>query len=419
MPQIDSSPAQIGAGNARPVSLQSFCCKAMADSSDALVALFGARNALWHLDADAAIFAAPLTAAGITLAQVAGPDVPQQGRLCVLPMRADMPTDCLDLALALHGSAAAPFAVIVLRNVPQGWDSHAKRDTAAAIIRILLAQVDALLQPAALIAEPMLTLIERLSDVEDRAASHLLMAILQLMAGRSLTGVQATALRIAGLSDMPASQPAAPEVALNVDGQRLLSGLVLLADPQTIDAPQADVSSDAALSLVPPSALAPFARLHLMKKDFEVADAPGAEDLWFRACGSADWCALRSRTSDGWNVIATEIIEQTTDILRAFTQMHLIRRRDIATDEIAEIYDLHGVIWWLRAGDTGPQARLDQGDWVAYDVPDHITGKVRAVEALLQIAPTQAETFADHARDWAGRMAHCVQVTPVMVQAAE
>lgn len=419
MPQIDPHSARPDAGNIRPVSLQYLCCKVMAESTDALVSLLGGRNALWHLDAEAAAFADPLAAAGIVMAQVDAPDVPQVGRLCVLPARADMPTDCLDLALVLSASADAPFAVIVLRNVPQGWDSLAKRDTAAAIIRVMLAQIEALLQPAALIAEPMLSLIERISDVEDRAASHLLMAILQLLAGRSLSGVQATALRIAGLADMPSTQPAAPDVTLNIDGQRLLAGLALASDPLASDVPQPNGNSDDTPPLVPVAALAPFARLHLMKQDFDVADAPASEDLWFRACGTADWRALRSRTSDGWNIITTEIIEQTTDILRAFTQMHLIRRRDIDTDEIAEIYDLHGVIWWLRMGDAGPQARLDQGEWVAYDVPADLTGKARAVEALLQISPTHAAQFADHARDWAGRMAHCVQVTPVMVQAAE
>lgn len=418
MQHIDPHFARQLSANPPPPSLQTLCCKSVADSAQALVALLGARSAALHLHADAAPYAGPLAAAGMTLAQGDAPELAHMARLCILPARAEMPTDCLDLALALP-VADAPMAVIVLRNVPQGWDSQAKRDTAAAIIRVLVAQFGALLQPATLLADPMLSLIDRLAEVDDRAASHLLTGILQLLAGRSPSAVQATALRIAGLSDMPASPPAMPDVALNSDGQRLLAGLALAgAAPVAADTLHDAASND--MAPTPPMAdLTPFARLHLMKQDFEVADAAGSDDLWFRPCASADWHPLRSRTSDGWNVIATEIIEQTTDILRAFTQMHMIRRRDIATDEIAEIYDLHGVIWWVRLSDSGPQARLGDGDWAAIDVPAQFTGKTRAVEALLQIAPTQAAQFADHARDWAGRMSHCVQVTPVMVQAAQ
>jgi hypothetical protein len=411
----------------RAMSLQSLCCQSLHQGCNALAGLVQARSMALHLSDLSAGLGGALAQVGVVIATDDAPELPDAAQAvlsmpCVLPARAGMPTDCVDLVLRLAGPTDSTFGVLVLRNVPQGWDSQAKRDATAALVRLLQMQSCALLAPATLIADPVLTLIERLQDVDDRAASHLLMGILRLLAGRSPSSVEATALRIAGLSDMPASQPAAPDVILNADGARLLAGLAVI-DPLSTPCAQA-----AALELVddtttPPAApaqgLAAFARLHLMKQDFDVADDPDTSALWFRATDTQTWLPLQGRTGDGWNVIATEIIEKTTDILRAFTQMHLIRRRDIDTDEVAEIYDLHGRVWWLRSDETGVQARRDDGDWIACDVADDITGKARAVEALMQIDPDMATNFGEHARDWAGRMAHCVQVTPVMVQAAE
>jgi hypothetical protein len=97
----------------------------------------------------------------------------------------------------------------------------------------------------------------------------------------------------------------------------------------------------------------------------------------------------------------------------------VIRRRDIATEEVAEIYDLHGLIWWLRQGESGPEARLDGGDWTLYPAPDHSEGKARAIDVLFHLVPDLSDQLKDKARDWAHRMAQTVQVSPIMMQAAE
>jgi hypothetical protein len=252
-------------------------------------------------------------------------------------------------------------------------------------------------------------------------------------AGNAPTQVEATALRIAGLSEMPVAYPSKTDVSFNEVAQGVLESLGLGQEALTVaHAPDHAPAQDAhasgqavaavAAPLRPALGLAPFARLHLLERDYAVAEDEANEVLWFRPMAGgtpADWTALDSRTVDGWSVVAIEILGKMLDIQRAFAMMHMIRRRDIATEEVAEIYDLHGLIWWLRQGETGPEARLDGGEWTGYPVPEHSEGKARAIEALFHLMPDMCDLLKDKARDWAYRMAQTVQVSPVMMQAAE
>jgi len=435
----DLKPAAIPASGPGLQTLRAGC--------DALAAVVQARGLRVHLTSAGAGLADGLSAIGLSVAQAELPHFPADAFPLprALPQRAGMPTDRCDLVIRLDGAGGQALVWLELQDVPQGWGAQARREAIAPLARLLQSQLGALHQPAAEMAASMLALLERLREVDSTAAPHLLMGVLHFLAGQVPAPVEVTALRIAGLCDMPASRPARPDVSLNADGWNLLAqaglgqaGLgqagLAAADPAQADAaPSVPVveavdTADTAvkaqagqvLPAPPATGLHPFACIHLLKHEFDVAEDDATGLLWFRPHGhSADWSVLRHATADGWTAIATEVLEKTMDIRRAFAEMHLIRRRDIATQEVAEIYDLHGLIWWLRESEAGLEARLDQGPWTLCMMPHSMTGKVRAAEAFMRLMPELPVSLHAQAHDWAARMAHSVQVKPVLVQAAE
>ena len=392
----------------------------------AVSSLLAAQQARLCLAPALAGFAGMLRGAGLTVESLdPAPDTAATPGLHRLPSRPGQPTDLVDLALDLQGGDGALLARLELRGVPGAWDSRSLRRTLDPLIQLAQTQIVGLRGGMALLGPVMLALLERLRDFDDHAASHLVTGFLRLMAGQVPSQVEVTALRIAGLSDMPAARLARSEAALNAVALELLDALHLARDP--VRHPEARPAAASAHGPdaqgdTPSAALAPFAQVQLLERNFVVAEDGAQARLWFRALqGDAPdaWQPLEAQTQDGWTHIASEIIALTTDVQRAFAAMHVIRRRDIPTTEVAEIYDLHGLVWWLRDGETSPEGRLDGAEWSALTLDDALTGKPRAIEALFQLLPDPSEILDDKARDWVHRMAQTVQVTPVMMTAAE
>jgi len=401
----------------------------LADTAAALTGIVQAQEARLLLGPELHGFAAPLRQAGVcvdVVEMVAMVEtietLDRTASLRELPRAEGQPTDLVDLALDLGAASAQPIARLDLLAVPGGWDSRSRLKGIAPLARQMNRHILAVQGGACLLAPTMLALLEKLRDFDDTAVSYLVTGFLRVMAGGSPTPVEATALRIAGLSEMPVAYPRKTNVTFNEVAQGVLDDLglgqeLLAAAPATEQAVAAPVVP---LRAVPD--LIPFARLSLLERDYAVAEDDDSGLLWFRPMegGTAeDWTVLDSRTVDGWSVVATEVLGKMLDIQRAFAMMHVIRRRDIATEEVAEIYDLHGLIWWLRQGETGPEARLDGGDWAVYPAPAQSEVKARAIDVLFHLVPDLSDQLKDKARDWAHRMAQTVQVSPIMMQAAE
>lgn len=397
----------------------------LADTVAALTALVQAQRAKLLLGPAWHGLAAPLRQAGLEITTVTQhglhPETAPRFPLPrPLPGPEGQPTDLVDLALDLCAGDAC--ARLDLTAVPVGWSSRSCLAGITPLAHVLLRQLVALRAGAGLLAPAMLGLLERLREYDDAAASHLVTGFLRLMAAQTPSQVEVTALRIAGLSDMPAAYRNKTEVRLNGVALELLDALSLTPDTSSGDAAQSVTSVMQSPPPRPALGLMPFARLHLLERNYAVAEDDETHLLWFRPMDGgvqADWTLLENRTVDGWTHVAAEILGKTHDIHRAFAMMHVIRRRDIATEEVAEIYDLHGLIWWLRDGEAGPEARLDGGPWLPYPAADHHQGKSRAVEALFHLMPDLSDLLGHKAQDWANRMAQTVQVAPVLMQAAE
>lgn len=417
------------------IALSDILFTGLADTAEAMAGIVQAQEARLLLGPQLHGFAAPLRQAGLRVDVVdtidmvdtvdavdAGGLVDRTVSLRELPRAEGQPTDLVDLALDLGLATAQPLARLELLAVPGGWDSRSRRKGIAPLARQMNRQLMAVQGGACLLAPTMLALLEKLRDFDDTAVSHLVTGFLRVMAGGSPTSVEATALRIAGLAEVPVAYPSKASVTFNEVAQGVLDDLglgqeLLATAPATAQAVAAVVVP---LQAVPD--LIPFARLSLLERDYAVAEDDDSGLLWFRpmeGATAADWTVLDSRTVDGWSVVATEVLGKMLDIQRAFAMMHVIRRRDIATEEVAEIYDLHGLIWWLRQGETGPEARLDDGDWSVYPASDLSEGKARAIDVLFHLVPDLSDMLKDKARDWSNRMAQTVQVSPIMMQAAE
>jgi hypothetical protein len=402
----------------------------LADTAAALTGIVQAQEARLLLGPELHGFAAPLRQAGVcvdVVEMVAMVEtietLDRTASLRELPRAEGQPTDLVDLALDLGAASAQPIARLDLLAVPGGWDSRSRLKGIAPLARQMNRQLLAVRGGAYLLAPTMLSLLEKLRDFDDTAVSHLVTGFLRVMAGGTATQVEATALCIAGLAEMPVAYRSKTDVTFNEVAQGVLEELglgqeVLATSPALEQAVAA--APIAALRAVPD--LTPFARLTLLERDYAVAEDDDNGPLWFRpmeGATGADWTMLESRAVDGWSVVATEVLGKTLDIQRAFAMMHVIRRRDIVTTEVAEIYDLHGLIWWLRQGETGPEARLDGGEWRVYPAPAQSEVKARAIDVLFHLVPDLSDQLKDKARDWAHRMAQTVQVSPIMMQAAE
>ena len=402
------------------------------DTCDAVTSMMGARDFCLHLAPDAGEHLRQmLQAGGIALGHAADADVAFARRDAATPIddvvnlrrmraREGAPTDAVDLALDIALPSGTLLAFVELRGVPVCWIARHRVAALLPLSRLVGSQVCALSQGPALLARPMLALATQLQGYDSNVISHAFLAFLRVLSGETPTQVEVTALRIAGLADVPTGQIAPRDVALNDVAHGVLekAGLGRARNPVAV-APHEAVAMPEPEAPLPAGAHVPFARLRLVERDFAIADDAETGRLLFRPLdeAAAGWMRLSNGPCDGWTAVASEILGQVHDIAVEFSRMHVIRRRDLPTDEIAEAYELEGVIWWLRSRAGGLEARLDGGDWAGVATGPDMSPKARAIAALFEIDDGARYRLADAARDWASRMAHTVQVSPMVVAA--
>lgn len=391
------------------------------DTVEAARVLAGAQGATLQLVDDLDDLRLKLEGAGLTV----GPAEAEWGvtgdPLCVLRAAGSGATDLVDLSLVLTGPDEQPLGALYLAAAPAGSQNRALRETLAILARVLERQIATLRMGPALLAEPMLSLLDRLSELDDGIVSQALLGFLRALAGQQASQVEATAMRIAGLADAPMGFFTSREIMLSRVAQELLDGIgygALLKMRHDLAAPLSPEEADPELQAR--ADLEPFARLRLIERSFLVAEDPDGIALWFRdEQGDGLWRAITRGGADGWTAIAAEIIEASTDVVVEFARMHLLRRRDLPADEIAEAYELHGVIFWFRNSPDGIEARLEGGEWRLCPMPEGLQRHERALAALSQLCPDMSARLAGPARDWLNRMSQTVQVTPFMPAAAE
>ncbi|TCP61393.1 hypothetical protein EV663_105111 [Rhodovulum bhavnagarense] len=166
----------------------------------------------------------------------------------------------------------------------------------------------------------------------------------------------------------------------------------------------------------PAEQIRPFARLTVCARAYEIAEiAPGK--VSFRASGEESWEALDATREDGWHQIASEIMQRSSDALLDFVRMHLIRiSGDPDTNGPFE-YDLFGFVFAYRdITPAGIELRLPDQDWVALNLPEQeppLTGRERAIDALLRGYPEIALLFAEDVEAWALRLSAGLRIEPV------
>ena len=396
------------------------------EGSETARALVGAQSYRLHLGKDLTWAAMRLSQIGTNLAQdtfVPSEPVPAQfiiRGVRKLPMPDGSPTDIMDLGLDLDGPNGEPIALLRLDGVSAGWATQDRLKGLERIAALLKAQFKALSGGPVIFAAPMLRLVTLIRELDENAVSHSVKGLLSVLAGNAPNRVETMAMRISGLAESGSGRLEERDVVLSdvaldmLDQAGISRAVVPLSFVSCVE--DASTGSDAAVSL----SLVPFARARILEQQFDVAEFENTNRLWFRPAGSGtDWTALANSTSDGWAAIAAEIIGHTLDITLEFAQMHMIRRRDLPTDEIAEAYELDGMVWWLREGEAGTEARLDAGVWQRCDLAPDISGKRRALAALFLIDGEVVTRLEDEVRDWSRRMAQSVQVAPYMDIAAE
>lgn len=329
-------------------------------------------------------------------------------------------TDLVTLYLDLQRDGDVILARLVLRNVPQGWKSVRLRGTLGHLARALDRQVSALRDAPRLLAGSMLTLIDQVAELDEGLNVPILSGLLRLVSGKVPTRAQVLALQIAGLIEsdthpLPALElhetPVLKQV-LSKAGLAASVGAVICHDPD----PQPVLQKDA------PAAdpdLHPHAKLRIMERDYLIAAHPVTDALYFRPAACNAWCLLDHGNADGWTKVAAEIIQADLDVTAEFVKTHLIRRRDLPTDEIAEAFELQGQIFWLRRAEGGLEIRLEGSEWHPNDVDPDLPIRDRAQAAARKLGAEHRIALDRAALDWAHRMAHAVQVTPHFGIAAE
>ena len=336
------------------------------------------------------------------------------------PAQGHFVTDVVDLTIDLLSDTDTPVARLILRAVPRSWRSRSCQTGMNFLSKIASDNLLAIRGAPRMVAAQFLALIEQLADVDEAVAVPSLTGFLRVLSDKAPTRSQLIALQISGLVESTIN--AAPPITVTVtDAARDVlrqSGLhtwratncvARLAEPVVPPAPEP----------VADKSLAPFARLRIMERDYLMAEDPMSSALCFRAPDKPDWAELRRTSADGWTAVAAEIIENDVDVLAEFTRMHVIRRRDLPTDEVAEAFEILGVIFWLRRSETAVEMRVRDGNWQKLAIDAEAPLKERSVQAALLLHAEIGIGLDRAARDWALRMAHATQVTPYIGIAAQ
>ncbi len=335
------------------------------------------------------------------------------------PPQDSFATDLVDLHLDLLFDADATVARLTLSSVPGGWKARSRQGSLNATALVIAGQLKALRQTPKLIATQTLNLLEQLAELDSSVNVPTLVGFLRIMCQRAPTRSQLIALQIAGLVDSASGMSQLPQFALtetaqDVLGRSGLGGWSAVQPEIPAQVPEADIAPAAASTDI-----RAFAQLRIMERGYIIAEDTPSERMAFRAEGESDWRWLSHTSADGWTTVAAEIIHLDIDVVGEFIRMHMIRRRDLPTEEIAEAFELMGHLLWLRRSMDGLEMRLQDSAWEGLDICPDLPLRDRAVAAFLTLQAQERITPDSAARDWAMRMAHAVQVTPHIAIAAE
>jgi len=264
-------------------------------------------------------------------------------------------------------------------------------------------------------ASKMLDLVEALSEYDDRVASHLLVGMLRVAAGKRLFAVERTALRIAGLAYLDGDT-----FTLSKEGRALINTLVPGARfTLTTDDGAAIRALPKELAIIPTGSQ-PFAQMHFGEKLFEIAETPLEDMLCFRLLGTKDWTILNHDRMAGWGEIGAEILTRTSDVLTDYITMHTMRLPETADTPNVHRFDLDTIRWWVRIHDGKPQFQAtENADWQDLsDDPQVEPVWSIGIRAARDLIPGFDETVRANAMQWVRRMAHAASVTPILSGAA-
>ncbi|MDZ7908464.1 MAG: hypothetical protein U5N10_09770 [Gemmobacter sp.] len=261
----------------------------------------------------------------------------------------------------------------------------------------------------------MIALLDGVSEHDDAAASRVLTGLLHLANGGVPSMVEITALRIAGLAEM-----AGTRVTLSAEGFSVLARAGIRAvHPAGAVVPAAQAEAKRIAQPRPRPEWSAFARVAIAEVEFDIGEATEFDPIAFRPAGSSGaWVELQHSLVDGWAEIAAEILARTHDVTLEFVRMHMIRRRDIALDEVAEVYELNNLRWLLRQAESGFETCIADAGWQTLELPPSLARGAAdtrdiAAGAAIQLWPDLAERIGHDVRSWARRMAAGAKITPV------
>lgn len=329
-------------------------------------------------------------------------------------------SDVVDLTVDLLFENGETIARLVLTGVPRSWPSKNRKNCLDRLASVLSEHLIALSNGPRAVAAGMLGLIEELAELDASITTPTLTGFLRLLSGKAPTRSQLIALQISGLVDGHETLVTPIDVSLTETGREIILRSSLRSLPSASNVsiqPTEDITAVETPPLL--TELRPHAKLRIMERDYLIAEHPLNSVLHYRSASESLWSALSHSNADGWTKVATEIIHADIDVLLEVVKTHLIRRRDLPTDEIAEAFEILGQIFWIRRDEAGLELRLEGGDWRCLDVDPELPLRHRAQAAALQLGQTSIIELDTAASDWAKRMAQAVQVSPYFEMAAE
>lgn len=329
-------------------------------------------------------------------------------------------SDLVDLHIDLLAEGSQSKARLVIAGAPRSWPSKNRKRCLDQLAGTLSQQLVAMREGPGILASGMLALMEELAELDAGVNTPTLTGFLRLISGRPPTRSQIIALQISGLVDGHGMLAPPMDVSLTATGREIIlrSGLRSLPDTDILCSTTLQESTEGG-ALAVGAEMRPHARLRIMERDYLIAAHPMTDVLHYSCVSDNAWSALSHSNADGWTKVAAEIIQADIDVPYEFVKMHLIRRRDLPTDEIAEAFELLGQVFWLRRVETGLELRLEHAEWSRVDVDPDLPPQDRARAVALHLGRSRTIAVEKAAADWAQRMAHAVQVSPYSEMAAE
>jgi len=330
-------------------------------------------------------------------------------------------TDLIDLHVDIKCEHGHPIGRLVLNSAPGQWQTKARLRVLDMVAELLSDQLRAMRDLPKRMAGTMLELIEKLADLDAAATPPTLAVFLRMIAGKAPSRSQMIALQITGLVESHSSMQAPDTLSVTETAHDILraAGFIGWSDMRSgCLVPESALRSDADTPSPREINITPFAVLRVMERAFQIAEDPDTESLLFRTPEQQEWSFLNHTTDDGWTAVAAEIIRADPEAQLEFIRMHLLRRRDLPTEEVAETFEILGHIFWLRLSETGVEIRVQGQDWRPINVSAELESRTRAVAAVQLLQAEHVISLDAATHDWSIRMAHGVQIMPAPSSAA-